>query len=51
VETVFAGKLDPAKLSWLQRWMTEKAKTPVGDFRDWTAVAARARELPVKMGV
>ncbi len=49
--TIFAGKVDPAKLSWLQRWMTEKAKSPVGDFRDWTAIAAWARELPAKMGV
>jgi menaquinone-dependent protoporphyrinogen oxidase len=50
-ETIFAGRLDPSKLSWLQRWMTEKAKSPVGDFRDWTAIAAWARELPEKMGV
>ena len=50
-ENVFAGKLDPAKLSWLQRWMTEKAKSPVGDFRDWAAIAAWARELPGKMRV
>ncbi len=49
--TIFAGKVDPAKLSWLQKWMTEKAKSPVGDFRDWTAIAAWARELPAKMGV
>jgi menaquinone-dependent protoporphyrinogen oxidase len=50
-ETIFAGKLDPAKLSWLQKWVTEKAKSPVGDFRDWTAIAAWARDLPGKMGV
>ena len=50
-ETVFAGRLDPSKLSWLQKWMTEKAKSPVGDFRDWTAIAAWARELPAKMGM
>ena len=50
-ETIFAGSLDPSKLSWLQKWVTEKAKSPVGDFRDWTAIAAWARELPVKMGV
>jgi menaquinone-dependent protoporphyrinogen oxidase len=50
-ETVFAGKLDPANLSWLQKLMVEKAKSPVGDFRDWTAIAAWARELPGKMGV
>jgi menaquinone-dependent protoporphyrinogen oxidase len=50
-ETVFAGRLDPSKLSWLQKWMIEKAKSPVGDFRDWTAIAAWARELPGKMGL
>ena len=50
-ETVFAGKLDPAKLSWFQRWITKKAKSPVGDFRDWTAIAAWARDLPGKMTV
>jgi len=50
-ETVFAGSLDPSKLSWLQKWMVEKAKSPVGDFRDWTAIAAWARDLPGKMGV
>jgi len=50
-ETVFAGRLDPEKLSWLQKWMTEKAKSPVGDFRDWAAIAAWARELPGKMGI
>jgi menaquinone-dependent protoporphyrinogen oxidase len=50
-EAVFAGKLDPAKLSWLQRWMVKKAKSPVGDFRDWAAIAAWARELPGKMGL
>lgn len=49
--TVFAGKLDPAKLSFIQRKMTELVKSPVGDFRDWDAIAAWARELPGKMGV
>jgi menaquinone-dependent protoporphyrinogen oxidase len=50
-ETVFAGKLDPSKLSWFQNWMIKKVKSPVGDFRDWTAIAVWARELPGKMGV
>jgi menaquinone-dependent protoporphyrinogen oxidase len=45
-EIVFAGKLDPAKLSFIQRKMTELVKSPVGDFRDWTAITAWARELP-----
>jgi menaquinone-dependent protoporphyrinogen oxidase len=45
----FAGKLDPAKLSFIQRKMTEMVKSPVGDFRDWNAIAAWARDLPGKM--
>jgi menaquinone-dependent protoporphyrinogen oxidase len=49
--TVFAGKVDPKKLSFIQRKMTELAKSPVGDFRDWAAIAAWARELPGKMGI
>jgi menaquinone-dependent protoporphyrinogen oxidase len=50
-EAVFAGKLDPEKLSWLQRWMIRKVESPVGDFRDWTAITSWAQELPVKMKV
>jgi len=49
--TIFAGRLDLTKLSWFQKWITEKVKSPVGDFRDWTAIAAWARELPGKMGI
>ena len=45
-EKVFAGRLDPEKLSWFQNWITKKVKSPVGDFRDWTAIAAWAKELP-----
>jgi len=50
-EAVFAGSLDMKKLSWFQRWMTKSVKSPVGDFRDWTAIAAWARELPEKLAV
>ena len=35
---MFAGKLDPAKLSFIQRKMTELVKSLVGDFRDWDAI-------------
>jgi len=48
--TLFAGKLDPAKLSFIQRKMTEFVKSPVGNFRDWNVITAWARELPGKMG-
>jgi menaquinone-dependent protoporphyrinogen oxidase len=47
--TLFAGMLDPAKLSFIQRKMTEFVKSPTGDFRDWNAIAAWARELPESM--
>ena len=47
--TLFAGMLDPAKLSFIQRKMTEFVKSPTGDFRDWNAIAAWARELPALM--
>jgi menaquinone-dependent protoporphyrinogen oxidase len=50
-ETIFAGRLDPSQLSWFQGWITKKVKSPVGDFRDWTAIAAWARDLPEKMGI
>jgi menaquinone-dependent protoporphyrinogen oxidase len=50
-ETIFAGRLDPEKLSWFQRWITKTVKSPVGDFRDWTAIAAWAKGLPGKMNV
>ena len=50
-ETIFAGRLDPEKLSWFQWLAVQKAKSPVGDFRDWAAIAAWARDLPGKMMV
>jgi menaquinone-dependent protoporphyrinogen oxidase len=47
---LFAGKLDPAKVNFVMRKFLEMAKIPAGDFREWDAIAAWARELPVKMG-
>ena len=49
-ETAFAGKLDPEKLSFFQRWMIKKVKSPVGDFRNWEIIAQWARALPEKLG-
>ena len=49
--TVFAGKLDPDKMSFIERNMISLMKVPTGDFRDWDAIAAWARELPGKMGM
>ena len=47
---LFAGRLDPAKLGFIQRKMMEIGKVPSGDFRDWNLIAAWAQELPEKMG-
>jgi menaquinone-dependent protoporphyrinogen oxidase len=49
--TAFAGRLDPSKLSWFQNWITKNVKSPVGDFRDWAAITAWAKELPGMMKV
>jgi menaquinone-dependent protoporphyrinogen oxidase len=48
---LFAGKLDPAKLGFIQRMMMEIGKVPSGDFRDWDLIAAWARDLPEKMEI
>ncbi|HJP71571.1 MAG TPA: flavodoxin domain-containing protein [Candidatus Limnocylindria bacterium] len=38
----FAGRIDPAGLSWVERTITRMVKAPDGDFRDWEAVRAWA---------
>jgi menaquinone-dependent protoporphyrinogen oxidase len=47
--TMSAGKLDTAGLSLIERGMTSLLKVPTGDFRDWAAIAAWARDLSGKM--
>lgn len=41
----FAGKIDPEKLSFIQKIMIKVVKSPVGDFRDWDAVKSWAQEI------
>ncbi|MBN1332505.1 MAG: flavodoxin domain-containing protein [Synergistales bacterium] len=41
----FAGRIDPAKLSLIEKGMIKMVKSPVGDFRDWDAIKAWAREV------
>jgi menaquinone-dependent protoporphyrinogen oxidase len=48
---LFAGKLDPAKLGFIQRMMMEIGNVPSGDFRDWKLISAWARDLPGRMGL
>ncbi len=48
---MFAGTLDAAKLSFVERSLTSLLKVPTGDFRDWNAIAAWARGLPAALKV
>lgn len=49
--TMFAGKLNPGNLSFFERKIWKMVNGPEGDFRDWDAISAWAREVAVKMGV
>jgi CBS-domain-containing membrane protein len=42
---VFPGRLDESRLSFGERAMVTAMRAPVGDFRDWGAVAAWADEI------
>jgi menaquinone-dependent protoporphyrinogen oxidase len=48
--SVFAGKIDPDKLNFVLRRIVKASGSPVGDFRDWKAIAAWAREVAHKFG-
>lgn len=41
----FAGRTDPAKLSFLQRMALKIVSSPIGDFRDYDAIRSWAREV------
>ncbi|HEX9121800.1 MAG TPA: flavodoxin domain-containing protein [Actinomycetota bacterium] len=47
---VFAGALDPGHLGFLERRVVKAAKTPLGDFRDWSEVECWADEIADPMG-
>jgi len=49
--TMFAGRLDMAKMSLVQRTMIGAMKVLTGDFRDWEAIRAWARGLPAVLRV
>jgi menaquinone-dependent protoporphyrinogen oxidase len=42
---VFVGKLDKAKLGLGEKLVVRMVKSPVGDFRDWTAVREWASKI------
>jgi len=49
--TMFAGKLNAGKLSFFEKRIWRMVKGPEGDFREWNAITAWAREVAVKMGI
>lgn len=42
---VFHGVLDPETLNFAERLIVKSVKAPLGDFRDWDAIAAWARQI------
>ncbi|MDD1674254.1 MAG: flavodoxin domain-containing protein [Methanomicrobiales archaeon] len=49
--TLFAGRLDPARMSLLDRTMTRLMRVQTGDFRDWAAIRAWAQSLPALLKI
>jgi menaquinone-dependent protoporphyrinogen IX oxidase len=45
--TMFARKLDSARMSFVERTMTKMLKVPTGDFRYWDRIREWAREVAV----
>jgi menaquinone-dependent protoporphyrinogen oxidase len=46
---VFAGKLDRAALSHVERLMVRALRAPEGDFRDWDAIRAWAQGVAAQL--
>jgi menaquinone-dependent protoporphyrinogen oxidase len=44
-EAYFAGVIDPAKLSWLDRLMVRAVKAPIADAREWEKIRAWAQTV------
>ncbi len=42
---VLRGAFDERKANFLERWIIKKVKAPFGDFRDWPAIEAWARDI------
>ena len=42
---IFHGATDVGKLNFLEKWMLKNVQAPVGDYRDWEAIAAWATAI------
>ncbi len=43
--TVFHGAINMKKLNLIEKWMINKVKAPLGDFRDWDAITSWATAI------
>jgi menaquinone-dependent protoporphyrinogen oxidase len=46
-EGLFAGVIDPSKVSFLDRLIIKAIKPPIGDFRNWDKIDAWAENIPL----
>jgi len=44
---IFGGRWDPAKMGFPFKWLPAVKSIPVSDARDWNAIRAWARTLPI----
>ena len=42
---VFHGKLDPDTMNFFEKAIIKNVKSPTGDFRDWNAITAWAKDI------
>ena len=42
---LFHGMLDMKKLNFFEKWVIKNVKAPIGDFRDWDAIATWATAI------
>ena len=42
---VFHGAINMKKLNLIEKWMINKVKAPLGDFRDWDAITSWATAI------
>lgn len=42
---VFHGNLDAGKLNFFEKWIIGRVKAPIGDFRDWDAIASWSKSI------
>lgn len=46
----FHGKVDATQLSFLESWAVKNVNTPLGDFRDWSAISSWATTIVEALG-